>query len=332
MSCWLADLLIGPPTAFPLLGTGVPWVSLPGPTGVMTHPRQDDESPKRQPYSAALHWGFAALHWAEAGLHWLHSWRVHLQHFQTWPMLSTHLTTQENQTKLRRDLTWLAWLENSIDLDTPPQPCECTFAFTIVLLRCSLDLWLVHCVLSRYFSASLYCEVRVLPDSHHLLSLDFHHLADGGKFVLQLGLQLASALPSLLALTWPLRFDTDHGRLDLPRHSLPRRPRFPITLALCDMSPTRIAETSCRRSLNSKLCVSKTMKIVSCVYHMLPGLEISWSKNVLSEVILYSKTDDKMSISLLITKLHMLSLIMTKSKCCVICFTQKHVHGTNYGE
>ena len=31
-ACWLADLLIGPPTAFPLLGTGVPWVSLPGPT------------------------------------------------------------------------------------------------------------------------------------------------------------------------------------------------------------------------------------------------------------------------------------------------------------
>ena len=38
MSCWLADLQIGPPTTFPLLGTGVPWVSLPGPTGVMTHP------------------------------------------------------------------------------------------------------------------------------------------------------------------------------------------------------------------------------------------------------------------------------------------------------
>ena len=34
-------------------------------------------------------------------------------------MLCTHLTTQENQTKLRRDLTWLAWLENSIDLDAP---------------------------------------------------------------------------------------------------------------------------------------------------------------------------------------------------------------------
>ena len=72
--------------------------------------RQDDESPKRQPYSAALHW-------AKAGLHWLHSWRVHLQHYQTWPMLCTQHTTQENQTKLRRDLTWLAWLEHSIELD-----------------------------------------------------------------------------------------------------------------------------------------------------------------------------------------------------------------------
>ena len=33
-------------------------------------------------------------------------------------MLSTHLTTQENQAKLRRDLTRFAWLENSIDLET----------------------------------------------------------------------------------------------------------------------------------------------------------------------------------------------------------------------
>ena len=32
-------------------------------------------------------------------------------------MLCTHLTTPENQTKLRRYLTLLAWLENSIDLD-----------------------------------------------------------------------------------------------------------------------------------------------------------------------------------------------------------------------
>ena len=38
-------------------------------------------------------------------------------------------------------------------------------------------------------------------DSHHLLSLDFHHRVDVGKFILQLGLQLESALPSLLALT-----------------------------------------------------------------------------------------------------------------------------------
>ena len=30
--------LIGPPTAFRRNGTSVPWVSLPGPTGVMTHP------------------------------------------------------------------------------------------------------------------------------------------------------------------------------------------------------------------------------------------------------------------------------------------------------
>ena len=56
-------------------------------------------------------------------------------------------------------------------------------------------------------------------DSHHLLTLDFHHRADVGKFILQLGLQLESALPSLLALTWPLRFDIDHRLLDLPRRS-----------------------------------------------------------------------------------------------------------------
>ena len=122
-----------------------------------------------------------------------------------------------------------------------PQPCEYTFAFTIVLLRCSLDLRLVDSVLSRNFSASLYCEVHVLLDSHYLLSLDFHLRADDGKFVLQLGLQLESALPSLLALTWPLQFIIDHSLLDLPRHSLPRRSRFQITLAPCDMPPTSIS-------------------------------------------------------------------------------------------
>ena len=53
-------------------------------------------------------------------------------------------------------------------------------------------------------------------DSHHLLSLDFHHRAD----VLQLGLQLLeSARLSLLALIWPLRLDIDHRLLDLPRRS-----------------------------------------------------------------------------------------------------------------
>ena len=31
--------LIGPPTAFPRTGPSVPWVSLPGPTGVITHQR-----------------------------------------------------------------------------------------------------------------------------------------------------------------------------------------------------------------------------------------------------------------------------------------------------
>ena len=118
MSCWLADLLIGPPTAFPLLGTGVPWVSLPGPTGVMTHPGRMVSHQRANPI---------LLLCTGVLLHWLHSWRVHLQHYQTWPMLCTHLTTQENQTKLRRDLTWLEWLENSIDLDTLPSAMRVHF-------------------------------------------------------------------------------------------------------------------------------------------------------------------------------------------------------------
>ena len=36
----------------------------------------------------------------------------------------------------------------------------------------------------------------MLLDSHHLLALDFHHRADVGESILQLGLQLESALPS----------------------------------------------------------------------------------------------------------------------------------------
>ena len=134
------------------------------------------------------------------------------------------LILRRRKIKPNWDVTWrdLHGWKTQLILTRSSQPCEYTFAFTIVLLRCSLDLRLVHSVLSRCFSHSLYCEVHVVPDSHHLLSLDFHHLADGGK----LGLQLASALPSLLALTWPLRINIDHGLLDLPRHSLPRRSRF----------------------------------------------------------------------------------------------------------
>ena len=42
----------GPPTASRRNDPG-PWVSLPGPTSVMTHPGSD-ESSERQPFSAAL--------------------------------------------------------------------------------------------------------------------------------------------------------------------------------------------------------------------------------------------------------------------------------------
>ena len=55
----------------------------------------------------------------------------------------------------------------------------------------------------------------MLPNQHHLLSLDFHRRADDGTFVLRLGLQRTSALGSLLGLTGPLQFDIDHGLLDL---------------------------------------------------------------------------------------------------------------------
>ena len=153
------------------------------------------------------------------------------------------LILRRRKIKPNWDVSWLdlhGW-KTQLILTRSPQPCEYTFAFTIVLLRCSLDLRLVHSVLSRCFSHSLYCEVHVVPDSHHLLSIDFHHLADGGKFVLQLGLQLASALPSLLALTWPLGFNIDHGLLDLPCHSLSSTFSLSITLAFCDMPPTSIS-------------------------------------------------------------------------------------------
>ena len=156
MSCWLTYLMIGLVTFLSLLDIEVSWMSLSGPSCCDDSSRQVDESQKRQPYSATLHRGSAALPYAETALHWLLSWRVHLQHYQTCSILCSHLTTQVNEIKLSRDLTWLAWLGNSIDLDTSPQLCEYTSAFTIVLLRGSLDLRLVHSVLSRYFSTSLY--------------------------------------------------------------------------------------------------------------------------------------------------------------------------------
>ena len=53
----------------------------------------------------------------------------------------------------------------------------------------------------------------MLPGYHHLLSLDFRRCADDGKFVLQLGLQLTSVLPSPLVSTGSLLFVTGRGLL-----------------------------------------------------------------------------------------------------------------------
>ena len=55
----------------------------------------------------------------------------------------------------------------------------------------------------------------MLHDHHHLLSLDFGRCADDGKFVLQLGLQLSSVLPSLLVSTGFLMSVTGRGLLGL---------------------------------------------------------------------------------------------------------------------
>ena len=51
----------------------------------------------------------------------------------------------------------------------------------------------------------------MLHDHHHLLSLDFRRCADDGKFVLKLGLQLTSVLPSLLVSTGSSLFITGRG-------------------------------------------------------------------------------------------------------------------------
>ena len=79
------------------------------------------------------------------------------------------------------------------------------FLFSTSLLWCSLYLRLGHFVLvSELLFPWTVCEIHVLHDRHHLLSLDFHRRADYGKFVLPLGLQLTSALPSLLISSGPL--------------------------------------------------------------------------------------------------------------------------------
>ena len=67
--------------------------------------RQDDESPKRQPYSAVLHWGSAALHWAEAVLH---SLIAHLTcSLATLPNLTNAVYSSYDASKLHQIETWL---------------------------------------------------------------------------------------------------------------------------------------------------------------------------------------------------------------------------------
>ena len=50
----LSGACCGPPTAFPVGGTGVPWVSLPGPTGVPQSFFQGDSVAKRQPFLSVV--------------------------------------------------------------------------------------------------------------------------------------------------------------------------------------------------------------------------------------------------------------------------------------
>ena len=149
MSCWLADLLIGPPTAFPLLGTGVPWVSLPGPTGVMTHPGRMMSHQSANPI--LLHCTGFLLRCTELRLDYTDC---------TLDVFTCNITKLDQCCVLiiRRkkiipnwDVTWrdLHGWNTQLNLTRPPQPCEYTFAFTIILLRCSLHLWLYHCVLTR---------------------------------------------------------------------------------------------------------------------------------------------------------------------------------------
>ena len=52
-----------------------------------------------------------------------------------------------------------------------------------------------------------------------------------------------------LHLTWPLRFDIDHGLLDLPRHFLLRRPRFQLHSRFVTCRPLQFPRVGSRKSL-----------------------------------------------------------------------------------
>ena len=85
------------------------------------------------------------------------------------------------------------------------------FLFCKSLLRCSRDLRLVHFVLISILLFPGNCEIHVRHDRHHLLSPNFYHRTDYGKFV---------------SSTWTsLQIDIDHGLLDLI-YSVPRRHRI----------------------------------------------------------------------------------------------------------
>ena len=95
-----------------------------------------------------------------------------------------------------------------------------------------------------YCSVSLDCEVHVLHDHHHLLSL--RRCADDGKFVLQFGLQLPSVLPPLLDSTGSFLSVTGRGLLALilvlshrRRHRFLFHSRIAWCLATCSLSLPR---------------------------------------------------------------------------------------------
>ena len=80
---------------------------------------------------------------------------------------------------------------------------------------------------------------------HHLLSLDFRRCADDGKFVLQLGVQVASVLPSLLVSAGSFLFVTSRGLLGLILVTLSSSSSsLSLSLALCIMPCNMSAFTS----------------------------------------------------------------------------------------